>query len=186
MYKDPEISKNPSSIIPPIILFLIFIAAIYTIYTSIKTEGFTNSFIKPLLQQLEKIVPEPSTTPVKIKNVISLTPTLRPTLKPPTPTKKPLPPCYRLNIREGEFASNKCYSKSVYDDLIYYLQRYDSANFDLQSALAFIKISCSCHVPQQCESNKASCAEDQQDKAQAETNLNNYRSIILGLIAKGR
>jgi len=93
--------------------------------------------------------------------------------------------CYRKNIREGEFASNKCYSKKDYEDLEYYLQRFNSAVFDKNSAEGTIKITCNCRVPQECEFFKESCTETQQKKAQAEADINKYRNIIQEIIAKG-
>jgi len=89
--------------------------------------------------------------------------------------------CVTYNIREGEFASNKCYMKKDYDDLMYYLQRFNSAVSSYNGAIASMKITCSGS-----EFFKNSCEEDKKEKQQAETDINNYRGIINGIIAKGK
>ena len=89
--------------------------------------------------------------------------------------------CIRMNIREGEFASNKCYSSADYDDLQYYLSRFNAAVFSYNGAIASMKITCSGS-----EFFKQSCEEDQKEKSEAETAMNNYRNIVQSIIAKGR
>lgn len=92
--------------------------------------------------------------------------------------------CIRVNIREGEFASNKCYSQQDYDDLQYYLVRYSDAKFDLSSAEGFMKIDCG--AAKTFEVKKNDCEEDQRNKATAERDINKYRGIIQGIITKGK
>ncbi len=43
-----------------------------------------------------------------------------------------------------------------------------------------------CGAAQTFEVKKADCEKDKQDKAAAEAEVNNYRGIIQGIIAKGR
>lgn len=104
----------------------------------------------------------------------------------PTPTQKPVsttytqPACNRYTIREGEFASNKCYTQKDYDDLTYYAQRFDSAVFSNNAAISSMRITCNGS-----EFFKSSCERDQAKKKQAEEDMNKYRGIIQGIIAKG-
>lgn len=91
------------------------------------------------------------------------------------------PSCTRYQIREGEFASNKCYSNKDYDDLIYYLQRFNSAAASYNGAAASMSITCSGS-----DFFKNQCEQDKKDKADAEANINNYRGIINGIIARGK
>lgn len=89
--------------------------------------------------------------------------------------------CFPYQIREGEFASNKCYSKKDYDDLLYYLQHYQSATIKYQAAEAKIRITCTGS-----DFFKASCEEAQREKQQGETEIGNYREIIRQIINRGR
>lgn len=92
-----------------------------------------------------------------------------------------VPSCTKFIIREGEFASDKCYSKKDYDDLGYYLQRFNSAAFSYNGAVSSMRITCSGS-----DFFKDSCERDKKQKADAEANMNNYRGIINGIIARGR
>jgi hypothetical protein len=96
-------------------------------------------------------------------------------------TQKPVvPSCQRYTIREGEFASNKCYSSKDYSDLIYYLGRFNDAAFSFNGAQSSMQITCNGS-----EFFKNSCESDKQQKSKAETDINNYRGIINGIIARG-
>ena len=86
-----------------------------------------------------------------------------------------------MNIREGEFSSNKCYSSQDYDDLVYYLNRFNNAGFTLNGANAAMKITCSGS-----EFFKQSCEEDTKEKQQAESDIGKYRETVKSIIAKGR
>lgn len=91
------------------------------------------------------------------------------------------PSCTTFNIREGEFSSNKCYSQKDYDDLMYYLQRFNSAVFSYNGAIASMNITCSGS-----DFFKDSCERDKKQKEQAESDMNNYRGTIQGIIARGK
>ncbi len=98
-----------------------------------------------------------------------------------TNTTSNQPSCTQYNIREGEFASNKCYSQQDYNDLIYYLDRFNSAVFSYNGAVGQMSVTCngSEFFKNQCDVNK-------QEKQQAENDMNKYRGIIQGIIAKGK
>lgn len=172
-----------------LVVFTVFSVA--GVHQGVTSGDFERILLKPFREfaaDFEKALqPSPTPTPMPKPN-----PTPTPT---PTPVKKSSPvqktqpvysSCIRKNIREGEFASNKCYSQADYEDLNYYLQRYESAKFSLSSAESSMRITCNCRVPQECEFFKDSCERDKQQKSQAEADINNYRSIIQGIIAKGR
>ncbi len=90
--------------------------------------------------------------------------------------------CIQYKIREGEFASDKCYSRTDYDDLMYYIQRYNSAIFDYNGAAGQANVTCngfSEEFAKKCEESKATMQKAESDKA-------NYANTIRGIIAKGR
>jgi len=91
------------------------------------------------------------------------------------------PSCNRYTIREGEFASDKCYAKKDYDDLVYYLSRFNSAAFSYNGAISSMEITCNGS-----EFFKNSCEKNKTQKSQAETDMNNYRGIINGIIGRGK
>lgn len=120
-----------------------------------------------------------------IKSSPTPKPTQTPTQKPNTATtiQQPQPVisnCIRKNIREGEFASNKCYSQQDYEDLNYYLNQYNSAVSSVSFYQTKVNISCS---------NNDFFKTCEQDKKEQQANLDNiprYKSIIQGIIARGK
>jgi hypothetical protein len=191
MAKSPPLSESQTAKMLPILwLVFILIFALVT-YIYFASGAIADNFIEPLKKQLENLITtyDESALP-SIAPVLTASPSHVPTnivVKKSTPTpKKVAATCYRLNIREGEFASNKCYLRSDYDNLIYYLQRFDSAKFDLQTAQGTINITCNCRVAQECEFFKDSCSQAQQQKSQAEADINKYRSMIQSIIARGK
>ncbi|OGE26692.1 hypothetical protein A3C26_01000 [Candidatus Daviesbacteria bacterium RIFCSPHIGHO2_02_FULL_39_12] len=172
------------------LLLLLTVVTIAGVHQGVTSGDFDRVLLKPFREfaaGFEKAT-QPSPTP---------TPTPKPRTTPsPTaaPVKKSAPAvqqtqpvysnCIRKNIREGEFASNKCYSQQDYEDLQYYLGRYETAKLNLSSAEGFLKIDCG--AAQTFEVKKADCEKDKQDKAAAEAEVNNYRGIIQGIIAKGK
>jgi len=58
--------------------------------------------------------------------------------------------------------------------------------FSLSGAESSMRITCNCRVQQECDFFKDSCERDKQQKSQAETDINKYRGIIQGIIAKGK
>jgi hypothetical protein len=169
-----------------------FLLSVAIIFFGVETGEFENKIIKPVKNYVDDFVKSRQVTPIP---TILPTPSPSPTLKPkPTIINKPTTnqggfrqvSCIRKNIREGEFASNKCYSRQDYEDLEYYLQKFNSSVFNLDAAEGTIRITCNCRVPQECEFFKQSCDEAKQKKSQAETDINRYRGIIQGIIAKGK
>ena len=95
-------------------------------------------------------------------------------------TTPPAPSCTQFTIREGEFISDKCYSQKDHDDLSYYINRFNSAVFSYNGAISSMDITCDGG-----DFFKDSCEQSEQQKQTAEGNMNNYRGIIQGIIAKG-
>lgn len=89
--------------------------------------------------------------------------------------------CTDFVIREGIFASDKCYTSKDLADLQYYLQRYNSAVFSQNSATSGSKITCSGS-----EFFKDECEEDKKEYDQALKDQEQYKGIIQGIIAKGK
>lgn len=182
----PKVLGRARFILGFLLFFLIFFT-IAGIHQGVASGDFDRIFLKPFKEfaaDLEKAA-QPLPTPT-----FSPLPTFSPS---PTPTTKPAPiqytqpvvsNCIRANIREGEFASNKCYSQQDYEDLQYYLGAYQSAKLDLSSAEGFMKIDCG--AAKTFEVKKSDCEKDQQDKSTAEGEVNRYRGIIQGIIAKGK
>ncbi|MFZ2152536.1 MAG: hypothetical protein WAV41_00565 [Microgenomates group bacterium] len=184
MSKTPELPVNSVAKVLPIIWLFTIITIAIAAYFYISSGALAQQFLGLFKKQVDSYI-TPSISPtgvLKTTSVPSAVATNKPTS---TPTKKPVA-CYRLNIREGEFASNKCYSRTDYDNLYYYLQRLDSAKFDLTAAQNSINITCNCRVPQECEFFKDSCTRDKAQKSQAETNINTYTTTIRSIIGRGR
>lgn len=157
------------------------------IYAGIKTGKFEQMLVNPIknfLSETTKIEPSPVQVTLPVSTITS-TPV---TTKTPQPIKPQVytASCVQKNIREGEFASNKCYSEKDYEDLNYYLQRYDSAVFDKKAAEDSMNITCHCRVAQECDFFKASCEKDKAAQATADGDIAKYKSTILGIIAKGK
>lgn len=101
----------------------------------------------------------------------------------PTTIKTPAPvSCTQYKIREGEFASDKCYTKSDYNDLMYYLQRYNSAIFEYNGAANQANVTCQGFT----DEFKKLCEEAKAEMQKAEADKANYANTIRGIIAKGR
>lgn len=158
------------------------------------TSGELNKvFIKPFKQfatDLQEVIKEtPAPTPLSVPTPSPASSTTKVIINqtiPQTPIRQPaISNCIRRNIREGEFSSNKCYSQQDYEDLEYYLDRFRSAASSLAGAEASIRITCEGSDFSK-DFFKDSCSRDQQTKSQAETDISKYRSIIQGIITKGR
>lgn len=173
------------------LLLLLVLFIIAGIHQGVVSKDFDKVFIQPFRQfavDLEKAAEPtatltPLSTPLPIQTAAPLkqvVPTPKPAVK--QQTRPVVANCIGKNIREGEFASNKCYLQADYEDLQYYLGRYNNSVFDRDSAVSFMGITCggrSEMFQQDCEKQKAR-------KAEAEANMDKYRGIIQGIIAKGR
>ncbi|MCL4375126.1 hypothetical protein M1523_04690 [Patescibacteria group bacterium] len=104
----------------------------------------------------------------------------QPTSAPAAPVNQ-IPNCTQFTIREGEFASDKCYTSKDLADLQYYIQRFNSAVSMNNAAIASMQITCNGS-----DFFKNSCERDKAQKAQAENDINQYRTTIQGIIAKGK
>jgi tetratricopeptide (TPR) repeat protein len=89
--------------------------------------------------------------------------------------------CTSYPIREGEFASNKCYIKKDLDDLLYYLTQFNGAVATYNGAVSSMSITCngSDFFKQQCEEDKAT-------QSSAQSKIDSYKATIKSIIAKGK
>lgn len=177
------------------LLLLLVVLIVAGIHQGVVSKDFDKVFIQPFRQfavDLEQAAePAPTLTPLSTPLHIPTATPLKQVVSTPKPVvKQQIQPivtnCIRLNIREGEFASNKCYSQQDYDDLEYYLQRFSSAQFNLDTAESSMRITCNCRVQQECDFFKDSCERDTQQKSQAESDISKYRGTIQSIIAKGK
>lgn len=176
------------------LLILTVILLIAGTYQGVQSGDFDKALVKPFREfgaNLDKTINE-TPVPIPTPNITLAPVSTSTTSSTSTSTTKVIinqttpviQNCIKMNIREGEFASNKCYSQTDYEDLQYYLGRYSSAKLDLSAAEGFLKIDCG--AAQTFEVKKADCTKDQQDRTAAEAELSKYRGIIQGIIAKGR
>lgn len=109
------------------------------------------------------------------------TPTTAPTVN-PAPAK---PACTQLKIYEGEFKSNKCYVSQDYNDLTYYIGRFDDAAFSYNSASSTADFTCN---GSDYSKNffKKDCDKAKSEKSQAKKDMEKYRALINAIIARGR
>lgn len=185
---DPKVHLR-SRIIFGILTALFLISGCAGIYAGVKTGKFESLVTKPLQNfWSDATKAEPTPSPLELPS-----PTSTPSLT-PTPAQKaapvvyatPVASCTNKNIREGEFASNKCYSQKDYDDLEYYLNRFNSAVFNKEAAESSMRITCDCSRQSSCDFFKDSCDRDKQKLSQAESDIQKYRATIQGIIARGK
>lgn len=196
----PKILNRARLILGSLLLFVtIFVVA--GIHQGVVSGDFDKTLLQPFRQfsaDLGKTLesaPTPSLTPVLTPASAAATSTSSSTTKVIINQTIPAPPkiqqtqpvvanCIRKNIREGEFAGNKCYPEQDFEDLEYYLDRYSSARSSLAGADASMKITCEGSDFSK-DFFKDSCERDKQQKSQAESDISKYKGIIQGLIAKG-
>lgn len=183
----PEILRRAKFILGSLLLILTIII-IAGVHQGVVSGNFDKILLNPFREfaaDLEK------TTQLPAVPTFSLPPLATPSAT-PIPVKKSAPAvqqaqsvvsdCIRKNIREGEFASNKCYLQADYDDLNYYLNRYNSAVFDRDGAESFMGITCGGRS----EMFQQDCEKQKTRKVQAEADMEKYKGIIQGIIAKGK
>ncbi len=167
------------------LLGLVIILLCVATYQGIVSGELDRLFLQPFRQfsaDLQEAMQEPTPMPTQVvtPSPVGQTAPL-PTTASAVQYKAPVANCTRYNIREGEFTSNKCYTSSDYNDLVYYLNRYSSAQFSYNSAVSSMNITCSGS-----EFFKASCERDQTKKTNAENDMNNYKGIIHAIIGRGK
>lgn len=92
------------------------------------------------------------------------------------------PGCKQFTIREGEFTSDKCYSSKDYDDLSYYINRFNDAIFSYNGAAGQANVTCNGFTDQ----FKQMCDQAKKDMDKAKADQENYRNTIKGIIARGK
>lgn len=94
---------------------------------------------------------------------------------------KSAPTCTQFKIYEGDFKSDKCYNSQDLQDLQYYIQRYNSAIFDINAAASGSKITCNGS-----DFFKDACNEDKKQYEKGKKDKEEYESKVKELIAKGK
>ncbi|MGI5825888.1 MAG: hypothetical protein ACOX50_00570 [Patescibacteria group bacterium] len=174
------------------ILFLLFLLVLApTVYLAFATGVVDSKFVKPLQSYWNELNRKPTPTPTPtVTPSPTAKPAIRPTAKPTLVPKQTAPQtsqsqpssCTRYKIYEGEFASDKCYSKQDYQDLWYYLGRFNDAVLTYNGAQGAIKVTCNGHS----EMFKQTCEEKKKEAEAAQNDINRYREIINGIIARGK
>lgn len=139
-----------------------------------KKEGDDAKKLEEKISELERKLAEKEKEATKAAELV---PPSQPKVE--KPSVPPPPACKRFNIREGEFASDKCYTSQDYDDLIYYIDRYNDSIFDYNAAGSAMNVHCnSDYFAQYCE-------QDKKKRDEAQQNIDKYKETIKGIIAKG-
>lgn len=90
--------------------------------------------------------------------------------------------CKQLTISQGEFASNKCYSTSDYNELSNYIRQFDTNAFNYNGAVAQANVTCNGFT----ESFKQQCEQSKADMKKYEEAMNGFRVAINAVIARGK
>lgn len=91
------------------------------------------------------------------------------------------PPCIQYLIKEGSFASNKCYSPEDYEDLVFYLNEYRNAQFDYNAAKARAEVTCEGFT----DEFKKICEESKDEMDKEDEKMDEYSEKIKYIISKG-
>lgn len=168
------------------LLVSLLVITLAAVHQGVQSGDFDRIFIAPFRQfstDLQKAMePTPTPKPIVLPSPSSTPkPTVKATSAPVVKQSQPVVSnCIRRNIREGEFASNKCYSQEDYEDLNYYLSQYSSAVSSVSFYETKVRITCGNN-----DFHKT-CEQDKKDQQANSDNISRYRGIIQGIIAKGK
>ena len=93
--------------------------------------------------------------------------------------------CYRVEIEEDEFKSNKCYSWDNMVKLENYLFELDKNRMMRDSAESRIEMTCEADTESAREFFKDSCEDAREDKEDAEDKIGEYKNKIREMFSKG-
>ncbi len=93
--------------------------------------------------------------------------------------------CYRVEIEEDEFKSNKCYSWDNMVKLEDYLFELDKNRMMRDSAESRIEMTCEADTESAREFFKDSCEDAREDKEDAEDKIGEYKNKIREMLSKG-
>ncbi len=161
-----------------IIGWIIALMVFFSTYKMISSGVFNSLFESALKNKMSTEGSKPDIYNFNTGQGITTSPSPSPF---PVIQQKSVSSCIQYNIREGEFASNKCYLQKDYDDLIYYLNRFSSAVFSYNGAVSSMEITCSGS-----DFFKNSCEKDKATKEKAGQDMNAYRATINRIIATGK
>jgi len=145
--------------------------------TSLERNKKTVSKTEPSVQQTPQ---QPST--IKTNQNLNTQYTTKPTVQPePEEERK----CYRVEIEEDEFKSNKCYSWDNMVKLENYLFELDKNRMLRDSAESRIEMTCEADTESAREFFKDSCEDAREDKEDAEDKIGEYKNKIREMLSKG-
>lgn len=93
--------------------------------------------------------------------------------------------CYRVEIEEGEFESNKCYTWEDHGKLTNYLFELEKNRSMRDSAERRIEMTCEADTESAREFFKDSCEDAREDKEEAEDKIGEYKNKIKEMLSKG-
>lgn len=190
----PKIPYRARLILGSLLLVCVLFVVV-GIYQGVASGAFEKVLIKPFRDFGADFNKAMTATPVPLP---TLTPVVSPTTSTSTSTSTskviinqtaPIAPkvqapvisdCSRYNIREGEFASNKCYSSQDYEDLSYYLNKYNSAVSRVSFYETEVRISCGN------DDFFKTCEQDKKDQQANLDNIPQYKATIQEIIARGK
>lgn len=105
-----------------------------------------------------------------------------PTTQTQTTKKEVSASCKTLQIPSGEFASNKCYLNSDYNELNGYLNSFNTAAFNYNSAASQANVTCGGFT----DSFKQKCEQSKKDMEAAKASMEGFRNAINAVIARGK
>lgn len=93
--------------------------------------------------------------------------------------------CYRVEIEEGEFKSNKCYTWDDHIKLEDYIWELNKNRNLLESAERRYEMTCEADTEQAREFFEDSCEDAKEDKEEAKENIDKYKDKIRDMLSKG-
>ncbi len=90
--------------------------------------------------------------------------------------------CKKLTISQGEFASDKCYSITDYNELANYIRQFDSNASGYNAAAAQANVTCSGFT----DSFKQKCEQSKVDMQKYQDAMSGFRVAINAVIARGK
>lgn len=177
-----------------LLVFLYFIFVVIfgiTIFALIKTGWIKNKVTQPIVEylNLQKSKSESELIRLSLVDAVKNKKDLPSNSSPQNTkeyTQQPIEPvCYRVEVKEGEYKSNKCYTWDDHAELKRYVFELYSNTMSLESAERRIEMTCEVDSEQARNFLKDSCEDAREDKKEAEDNIEKYENKIKEMVSKG-
>lgn len=142
---------------------------------------FINTTLKRIQNEQLNKKPAQLDSTIKTDN-ISLSPEQTLVTSAPKAVSNPVPSCIQYKIREGEFASDKCYSASDLSDLEYNINKLNNAVFEYNGTVNMVNVTCGGFT----ESFKQQCEQGKKDLDMYNKQIEEAKAAIRNSIAKGK